>query len=51
METKAPVRPLSYDEQKASEAAFLGHPVQEEWTMAAKEIYRKLSDAIQAHRK
>jgi hypothetical protein len=46
----APVRPLSYDVRKASEAAFLGYPIQEDWTLAAKAVYRGIVEAMQVHK-
>ena len=40
------IRSLTYDERKAAEAAFRGDPIEVEWTTSAKEIYNKLSAAI-----
>ena len=39
-------RPLTYDEQKAAEAAFHGYPPNADWTDSAQEIYARLSAAI-----
>jgi hypothetical protein len=37
---------LTYDEQKAAEAAFCGDPPNADWTDSAQEIYARLSAAI-----
>jgi hypothetical protein len=39
-------KPLTYDEQKAAEAAFRGCPPNADWTDSAQEIYARLSAAI-----
>jgi hypothetical protein len=39
-------KPLTYDEQKAAEAAFRGYPPDADWTDSALEIYARLSAAI-----
>jgi hypothetical protein len=39
-------KPLTYDEQKAAEAAFRGYPPNADWTDSAQEIYARLSAAI-----
>ncbi|MBI5855523.1 MAG: hypothetical protein HZB35_09915 [Nitrospirae bacterium] len=33
------LRPLSFDEKKAAEAAFQGHPLNPVWSQTALEIY------------
>jgi len=38
--------PLTYDEHKAAEAAFLGYLPNADWTDSAQEIYTRLSAAI-----
>ena len=40
------LKPLTYDEHKATEAAFRGHPADPDWTDAAQFLYAKLSAAI-----
>lgn len=45
--TTAP-RPLTYDEQKAAEAAFLGLPFDSKWTAAGQTVYLGLRAAITA---
>jgi len=40
------LKPLTYDEHKATEAAFRGHPADPDWTNAAQLLYVKLSAAI-----
>jgi hypothetical protein len=44
-------KPLTYDEQKAAEAAFTGAPANPDWTEAAQLLYARLSAAIQARSK
>jgi len=39
------VRPLTYDEHKAAEAAFTGEPCDPAWTQSAQRIYEGLLDA------
>ena len=39
-------RPLTYDEHKAADAAFLGHQPDPDWTDSAQEIYACLAVAI-----
>ena len=39
-------KPLTYDEHKATEAAFRGYPPNADWTDSAQEIYVRLSAAI-----
>ena len=43
-------KPLTYDEQKAAEAAFCGYPPNADWTDSAQEIYTRLSAAIATRR-
>jgi hypothetical protein len=43
-------KPLTYDEQKAAEAAFCGYPPNGDWTDSAQEIYARLSAAIAKQR-
>ena len=43
-------KPLTYDEQKATEAAFRGYPSDADWTDSAQEIYLRLSAAIATRR-
>lgn len=40
-------KPLTYDEQKAAEAAFVGAPSNPKWTEAAQLLYARLSATIQ----
>lgn len=40
------LKPLTYDEHKAAEAAFRGYPADPDWTEAARLLYVKLSTAI-----
>jgi hypothetical protein len=46
MDTSPTPRPLTYDEQRASEAAFLGLPAQPSWTQGAQRIYAQLTQAL-----
>jgi len=39
---------LTYDEQKAAEAAFTGNPPNPDWTEAAQRLYARLSAAMHA---
>ena len=39
-------KPLTYDEQKAAEAAFTGAPFNPHWTEAAQLLYRRLTAEI-----
>ena len=39
------VRPLTYDEHKAAEAAFTGEPCDPAWTQSAQRIYEGLLEA------
>ncbi len=39
------MRPLTYDEHKAAEAAFRGLPLDPTWTASAQAIYRGLTRA------
>jgi hypothetical protein len=43
-------KPLTYDERKAAEAAFRGHPPNSDWTDSALEMYARLSAAISKRR-
>jgi hypothetical protein len=43
-------RPLTYDEQKAAEAAFAGNPFNPDWSADAKIVYDGLVDALSACR-
>ncbi|HSB46362.1 MAG TPA: hypothetical protein VLD60_15225 [Nitrospira sp.] len=40
------LKPLTYDEHKAAEAAFRGSPPDPDWTDAAQSLYVKLSKAV-----
>ncbi|HLZ33469.1 MAG TPA: hypothetical protein VKP13_05605 [Nitrospira sp.] len=40
------LKPLTYDEHKAAEAAFRGCPPDPDWTETARLLYAKLSAAI-----
>jgi hypothetical protein len=40
------LKPLTYDEHKAAEAAFRGYPADPDWTDAAQLLYVKLSEAV-----
>jgi hypothetical protein len=40
------LKPLTYDEHKAADPAFRGHPTDPDWTDAAQLLYVKLSAAI-----
>ncbi len=40
-------KPLTYDERKAAEAAFTGAPLNPEWTVAAQQLYVRLSATVQ----
>ena len=44
-------KPLTYDEQKAAEAAFVGAPSNPKWTEAAQLLYARLSATIQSRAK
>ncbi|ULA64277.1 MAG: hypothetical protein LZF86_110981 [Nitrospira sp.] len=44
-------KPLTYDEQKAAEAAFVGAPSNPKWTEAAQLLYVRLSATVQARSK
>ena len=44
-------KPLTYDEQKAAEAAFIGAPSNPKWTEAAQLLYARLSATIQSRAK
>ncbi len=46
MDTSPTRRPLTYDEQRASEAAFLGLPANPSWTQGAQRIYDQLTQAL-----
>ena len=41
-----PTRPLTHDEKKASEAAFRGIPLDENWTDSAKSVYEGIVQAL-----
>lgn len=41
-------RPLTYDEQKAAEAAFSGYPINPAWSAAARLVYYGIVDAMSA---
>jgi hypothetical protein len=43
-------KPLTYNEQKAAEAAFTGAPSNPDWTEAARLLYLRLSSAMTARR-
>ena len=40
------LKPLTYDEHKAAEAAFRGSPPDPDWTDAAQLLYVKLSKGV-----
>ncbi len=40
-------KPLTYDEQKAAEAAFTGAPSNPKWTESAQLLYARLTVAMQ----
>lgn len=44
-------KPLTYDEQKAAEAAFVGAPSDPKWTEAAQLLYARLSATLEARAK
>lgn len=44
-------KPLTYDEQKAAEAAFVGASLNPQWTEAAQLLYVRLSATIQTRSK
>ena len=44
-------KPLTYDEQRAAEAAFVGAPSNPKWTEAAQLLYVRLSATIQTRSK
>ncbi len=44
-------KPLTYDEQKAAEAAFVGAPSDPKWTEAAQLLYARLSATLEARSK
>lgn len=44
-------KPLTYDERKAAEAAFVGAPSDPNWTDAAQLLYARLSATVQARSK
>ena len=46
--TMAEPKPLTYDEQKAAEAAFTGAPSNPKWTESAQLLYARLSAAMSA---
>ena len=41
-----PPRPLTHDEKKASEAAFRGIPLDDNWTDSAKSVYEGITQAL-----
>ena len=41
-------RPLTYDEQKAAEAAFAGQPFNTTWTVDARIVYDGIVEAMSA---
>jgi hypothetical protein len=43
-------RPLTYDEQKAADAAFAGKPFNPDWSADAKVVYDGIVDALSACR-
>ena len=43
-------KPLTYDEQKAAEAAFTGAPINPQWTESAQVLFRRLAAEISRHR-
>jgi hypothetical protein len=43
-------RPLTYDEQKAADAAFAGNPFNPDWSADAKVVYDGIVDALSACR-
>ena len=49
--TMAEPKPLTYDEQKAAEAAFIGAPSNPEWTDSARLLYARLLAAKEARSK
>jgi len=44
--TMAEPKPLTYDEQKAAEAAFTGAPSDPKWTESARLLYARLTAAM-----
>ncbi len=46
MDTSPTPRPLTYDEQHASEATFLGLPAHPSWTQGAQQIHAQLTQAL-----
>lgn len=44
-------KPLTYDEQKAAEAAFVGASSNPKWTEAAQLLYVRLSATVQTRSK
>lgn len=40
-------KPLTYDDKKAAEAAFLGIPSNPKWTESARLLYARLTAALQ----
>jgi hypothetical protein len=42
------VRPLTYDEQKAADAAFAGQPFNSDWSNDAKAVYDGIAHAMSA---
>lgn len=46
MDTSPTPRPLTYDEKRASEAAFLGLPAHPSWTQGAQRIYAQLTQTL-----
>lgn len=44
-------KPLTYDERKAAEAAFVGAPSNPKWTEAAQLLYARLSATVQTRAK
>ena len=46
MTTTPPPKALTYDEKKAAEAAFAGHPFNEAWSASARAVYDGIVKAL-----
>ena len=46
MTNTPPPKALTYDEKKAAEAAFAGHPFNEAWSASARSIYDGIAKAL-----
>lgn len=40
-----PTRPLTHDQRKAAEAAYLGHPFNAAWAESARAVYQGIAKA------